>query len=56
MVYTSDRSMPKINAGAMALVDKFKMTRVFETARMYTGVPPEISLERVFGGTSFEIG
>lgn len=48
--------VPEINRGAMALVEKFQMTREFETARMYTGAPPEMPMERVFGGTSFEIG
>jgi len=32
------------------------MAPVFETARMYTGPPPAIPLERVFGITSFELG
>lgn len=48
--------VPEINPAAMALVEEFKMTRVFDTARMYTGTPPELSLDRVYGGTSFEIG
>ena len=48
--------VPEINAGAMLLVEGFHMTREFETARMYTGSQPEIPMDRVFGGTSFEIG
>lgn len=48
--------VPEINAEAMALVENLRMTRVFETARMYTGPEPEMPLHRVFGVTSFEIG
>lgn len=48
--------VPEINPDAMALVKKFHMNREFETARMYTGGQPEMPLERVYGGTSFEIG
>jgi len=32
------------------------MTKVFETARMYTGPLPEIDLEGMFGVTTFELG
>jgi hypothetical protein len=32
------------------------MKQVFGTARMYTGEPPAIALDRVFGVTTFELG
>ena len=32
------------------------MAPVFETARMYTGAPPAIPVDRVYGVTSFELG
>jgi GNAT superfamily N-acetyltransferase len=48
--------VPEINADAVALAEQHGMTNVFETARMYTQAPPVISIERVFGVTSFELG
>jgi hypothetical protein len=32
------------------------MKSVFETARMYTGEPPGVPVERVYGVTTFELG
>jgi hypothetical protein len=48
--------VPEVNAPAMALAAKYAMRQVFGTARMYTGEPPAIALERVFGVTTFELG
>lgn len=48
--------VPEINVDAVALAERHGMTSVFETARMYTEEPPAISMERVFGVTSFELG
>ena len=48
--------VPEINAHAIALAERHGMTSVFETARMYTREQPAISIERVFGVTSFELG
>lgn len=48
--------VPDINADAIALAERHGMTSVFETARMYTREQPAISIERVFGVTSFELG
>nr|WP_231368532.1 GNAT family N-acetyltransferase [Mariprofundus ferrooxydans] len=48
--------VPECNAAAMALAERHGMHRVFETARMYTQQAPEISLERTYGITSFELG
>ncbi len=48
--------IPEVNSGAVALVEKFGMTMVFETARMYTKGDPDVDMNRVFGVTSFELG
>jgi predicted N-acetyltransferase YhbS len=48
--------VPEINVDAVALAERHGMTSAFETARMYTEEPPAISMERVFGVTSFELG
>ena len=48
--------VPEPNKVAMALAQDFGLEPVFETARMYTGVPPDIALNRVFGISSFELG
>lgn len=48
--------MPEVNRDALALAERHHMKMSFETARMYTGEVPDISLNRLFGVTSFEIG
>lgn len=48
--------IPETNTNAITLVNKYQMTKVFETARMYTGKTPELPIEKIFGFTSFEIG
>lgn len=48
--------VPETNAEAVALAKRHEMQVVFETARMYTGGAPEISLKRLYGVTSFELG
>ncbi|MCB9481654.1 MAG: GNAT family N-acetyltransferase [Desulfobacteraceae bacterium] len=48
--------IPEVNKSAVSLAEKFNMKVCFETARMYTGKQPEISLDKIFGVTSFEIG
>ena len=48
--------IPAPNAAALALVQRQGMAPVFETARMYSGEPPSLPLERIFGVTSFELG
>ena len=47
---------PEVNPAAEALVTRHGMTPVFETARMYTGEPPETRLDHCFGVTTFELG
>ncbi|PAY01638.1 GNAT family N-acetyltransferase [Pseudoalteromonas sp. HM-SA03] len=48
--------VPEVNAAAVTLAQKYKMSLSFETARMYTAERPDLPLTRVFGVTSFEIG
>jgi hypothetical protein len=48
--------VPEVNPHALALATNFGMVPVFETARMYTGDPPSIPAEKVYGVTSFELG
>ena len=47
---------PEVNPAAVALAEKYKMTKVFETARMYTKEEPKIKLDGIFGVTTFELG
>lgn len=48
--------VPEANPAAMQLVERHRMIKVFETARMYTGFAPSIELDGVFGVTTFELG
>jgi len=48
--------VPEMNQDAVALAENHKMKLVFETARMYTGVFPDLPLNRLFGVTTFELG
>ena len=48
--------VPDVNTAAVALAEKYQLTSVFETARMYTQKPPELPLNRIFGITTFELG
>ncbi|EDX85920.1 acetyltransferase, GNAT family [Synechococcus sp. PCC 7335] len=48
--------IPSVNTAAVELVKKYRMTSVFETARMYTQTPPELPLNKIFGITTFELG
>ncbi len=48
--------VPEVNPGALALAGRHRMQPVFETARMYTGPAPEISIDRTYGITTFELG
>jgi ribosomal protein S18 acetylase RimI-like enzyme len=48
--------VPEPNKAAIALAQKFGMTPVFETARMYTKNFPNLPLEKIFGITTFELG
>ena len=48
--------IPALNPSALELVRTHGMRPVFETARMYTGVAPELPMHRLFGITTFELG
>jgi GNAT superfamily N-acetyltransferase len=48
--------IPEPNDAAGRLVERFGMSPVFETARMYSGDPPPEPVERIFGLTTFELG
>lgn len=48
--------IPEPNIKAMELVKQYNMTKVFETARMYRGTPPELPVDKIFGVTTFELG
>jgi hypothetical protein len=48
--------VPEPNVAAMRLAERNGLTPVFETARMYTGPAPSLSLARLYGVTSFELG
>jgi GNAT superfamily N-acetyltransferase len=48
--------VPEVNPAAVALAEKYKMNKVFETARMYTQSCPDLAYDRLFGVTTFELG
>ncbi len=47
---------PEVNPQAVLLAERAGMKPVFETARMYTKLPPPIPLDKLYGVTSFELG
>jgi hypothetical protein len=48
--------IPLCNLAAVRLVEGQGMNKVFETARIYRGTPPELPLDSIYGITSFELG
>lgn len=48
--------VPEVNRGGTDLAKRYGMKMVFQTVRMYLGVPPPVPVEKVFGVTSFELG
>jgi ribosomal protein S18 acetylase RimI-like enzyme len=48
--------VPEVNERAVNLAERYKMNRVFETARMYNQESPDINVSHTFGVTSFEVG
>lgn len=48
--------VPEINADALALAHRHRLTERFGCARMYYGVAPPIPWDDVFGVTTFELG
>jgi GNAT superfamily N-acetyltransferase len=48
--------VPEVNRAGLQMAEKYRMRKVFETARMYKGEEPKIALGKVFGVTTFELG
>jgi GNAT superfamily N-acetyltransferase len=48
--------IPEINKNALNLINNYPIEKVFETARMYRGKEPDISIDRTYGITSYEVG
>lgn len=48
--------IPVTNPAAVELIKRHKTRYVFECARMYYGKEPEVSLHKIFGITTFELG
>ena len=48
--------LPDANPQALLLVEYFKMTARFETARMYLNGTPEVNMDYIFGATTLELG
>lgn len=48
--------IPAVNSAAVAMTERYGMTPVFETCRMYMGDTPDLPLEHIFSITSNEIG
>ena len=48
--------IPEVNEKAVELVGRYGMRKVFETARMYKGTPPQTPIDRIYGVTTFELG
>jgi Acetyltransferase (GNAT) domain/Acetyltransferase (GNAT) family len=47
---------PEPNPSATDLAARYRLSPVFETARMYRGAAPDLPLMRTFGITTFELG
>ncbi|MGE3802141.1 MAG: GNAT family N-acetyltransferase [Candidatus Kapaibacterium sp.] len=48
--------VPETNLPGMNIAERYGMTMVFGTGRIYIGEFPDIPLEKIFGVTSFELG
>ncbi|WP_239112451.1 GNAT family N-acetyltransferase [Halomicronema sp. CCY15110] len=48
--------VPEVNAAAVALAQRYGLTSMFETARMYLPAVPVLPCDRIFGVTTFELG
>jgi hypothetical protein len=48
--------IPDVNLQALEMAEAFHLSKVFETARMYSKPAPDIDLNKIFGITSFELG
>lgn len=48
--------VPEVNPAAIAIAQKYGMTSMFETARMYRPTSPQLPTHKIFGVTTFELG
>ena len=48
--------LPEANQAAVQLAARFGLSPVFETARMYRGVRPDLPLKQTYGISTFELG
>ena len=48
--------VPEPNRAALALAARYGLSPSFETARMYRGLAPALSLGAIYGITTFELG
>lgn len=48
--------VPEPNNDAVNLAEEYAMKAIFETARMYKGIPPKQNVKKVFGVSTFELG
>ncbi|MTI18547.1 GNAT family N-acetyltransferase [Rhodobacteraceae bacterium RKSG542] len=48
--------LPETNPLAERLAERYELSPVFETARMYKGSAPKLPLDRIYGVTTFELG
>lgn len=48
--------IPENNSRALALVKRYQLVKVFETARMYLKGQPALPIEQIYGITTFELG
>lgn len=48
--------LPESNSAAIDLAHTYRLTPVFETARMYRGAAPVLPIARTYGVTTFELG
>lgn len=48
--------LPEPNTEAEALAERYELSPVFETKRMYRGDAPDLPLSKIFGITTFELG
>jgi hypothetical protein len=48
--------LPEPNQSAAILAAQYGLSPVFETARMYRGLRPDLPLSQTYGITTFELG
>lgn len=48
--------VPEPNHAAVLLAENYNMEAIFETARMYKGINPQLDLTKIYGTTTFEVG